>query len=110
MALNEKFRDADHLSLPVAAGKVSGDPVLVGAIPGVLQTNIGEGGNPAGYATVWTKGAFDLPVTGAVATVGAPIYINASGTLDLVNTGTLFGYALATQTATGTIPVKIAQA
>jgi len=111
MALNEVFRDANHLSLPVPAGVTSGSPVLVGSIPGVAQTNRGGGGNATDHATVWTKGAFDLPVTGAVENVGDPVYIDA-GALTATAPATdpvVFGYALATQAADGTIAVKIAQ-
>lgn len=111
MALNETFRDADHLSLPVPSGVKSGDPVAVGAIVGVAQTHRGGGGNATDHATVWTKGAFDLPVTGAVENVGAPVYI-ADGALTATAPATdpvIFGYALATQAADGTITVKIAQ-
>ena len=52
MALNEKFRDADHLSLPVPAGKKSGDHVRVGGLNGVCQADRDADGN----ATVWLKG------------------------------------------------------
>lgn len=111
MALNETFRDADHLSLPVPAGTASGAAVKVGSLMGVAQTNRGGGGNATDHATVWTKGAFDLPVVGAVAAVGDPVYIYADGSLNAAQTAAepVFGYALATQAADGTITVKIAQ-
>lgn len=109
MAMNEKFRYGDHVSLPVPTGTKSGSPVLVGSLPGVAQTNEGEGGNAAGYATVWLHGVFDLTVTDAVTAVGTPINIT-DGTLAAAAGGTLFGYALATKAAeAGTIPVKIAR-
>jgi predicted RecA/RadA family phage recombinase len=111
MARNEKFHDAERLSLPVPADTASGAPVLVGSLVGVTQTKEGGGGNDDGYATVWTKGAFDLSVTGAVASVGLPIYITSANALTTTATAnTLFGYALATKgTGAGVIPVKIAQ-
>jgi len=116
MATNERFRDGDHLSLPVPAGTVSGASVKVGSIMGVTQTNRATatefgGGNPVGNATVWTKGVFDLNVVGAIANVGDPVYIvTADNSLTATATGnTLFGYALATQAATGVVPVKITQ-
>lgn len=110
MATNEVYRDADHLSLPVPSGTVSGAPVLVGSLPGVAQTGRGEGGNESGNATVWLKGAYDLEVTGAVSNVGDPVYIDGSGALNVTNTNTLFGYALATKTAAAAVlPVRIAQ-
>jgi predicted RecA/RadA family phage recombinase len=112
MARNEHFHDAERLSLPVPADTASGVGVIVGSLVGVTQTAEGEGGNADGYATVWMKGAFDLPVTGAIATVGTPVYIpTAGGAVTATATGnTLFGYALETKgTGVGTIPVKIAQ-
>lgn len=112
MARNEHFHDAERLSLPVPAGTKSGDAVICGALVGVAETNIGEGGNASTNATVWMKGAHDFPVTGAIAAVGTPVYIpTAGGALTATSTSnTLFGYALATKgSGVGTIPVKIAQ-
>lgn len=43
MALNEKFRDADHLSAPVPAGTPKGAPVRLGGLNGVTVTARGEG-------------------------------------------------------------------
>lgn len=112
MARNERFHDAERLSLPVPDGTGSGVAVIVGSIVGVTQTKEGEGGNANNFASVWCKGAFDLPVTGAITAVGTPVYIPpAGGAITATATGnTLFGYALATKAAgVGTIPVKIAQ-
>lgn len=113
MAKNEHLRHADHLSLPVPSGTKSGDPVRVGVLNGVAQTNRATaddwaGGNAEGNATVWLDGSWDLPVVGAVANVGDPIYLNA-GKLQAAKAGTLFGAALATQSGDGTLPVKILQ-
>jgi predicted RecA/RadA family phage recombinase len=111
MAVNEVFRDADHLTLPVVANTISSDPVLVGSLPGVAQTDRDTDGN----ATVWRKGAFNLPVDAAV-TVGAPVYIDADAkttrTMTLTATATdnvLFGYALTATAAAGLATVAIAQ-
>lgn len=111
MARNEKFHDAERLSLPVPADTASGAPVKVGSLVGVTQTAEGEGGNADGNATVWMKGAFDLSVTGAVASVGLPVYITSANALTMTATdNTLFGYALATKgSGAGVIPIKIAQ-
>ena len=114
MALNEHLRHANHLSLPVPAGTKSGDPVRVGILNGVAQTNRATatdwaGGNVEGEATVWLDGSHHLPVTGAVEAVGDPIYL-ADGALSATGTGAPFGAALATQAGDGTIPVKIIQA
>lgn len=111
MAGNEVFRDADHLSLPVPADTASGAPVIVGSLIGVTQTAEGEGGNPDGYATVWRKGAHDLSVTGAIASVGLPVYITSGNALTATASGnTLFGYALETKgSGAGVITVALAR-
>ncbi len=113
MALNEQFLNADHLSLPVPEGTKSGDPVLAGGVlPGYAKTNEGEAGNAEGFASVWTKGAANVPVTGAITAVLQKVYIPAAGgALTATATGNvLWGYALKTKGAgSGVIPVKIAQ-
>lgn len=117
MAKNEHLRHANHISLPVAAGTVSGDPVRVGILNGVAQTNRASvtdwaGGNTIGEASVWLDGSHHLEVTGAVDEIGAPVYILEDGSLAAAQTATepVFGAALATQAGDGTIPVKIIQA
>ena len=130
MAVNEKFRDASKLSLPVPAGKKAGDPVRIGGLNGVLQTdraaitvpavnadgtpnpayNYG-GGNPDGYATVWLQGAHEFTVAFAVANIGDPIYILADGTaLTATASGNnLYGHALTTKAApSGPLTVRVA--
>lgn len=121
MAKNEIFRDADHLSLPVPTGTVSGDPVKVGDLVGVAETdratatNFG-GGNPDGNATVWLKGAHKLTVDGAITAVGQAVYYVGDGTsrsAQLTATATdntLFGHALETKAAAAApINVRIAR-
>lgn len=114
MAKNEHLRHANHVSLPVPEGTVSGDPVRVGVLNGVAQTNRATaddwaGGNKDGEASVWLDGSHHLEVTGAVSEVGQAVYI-ADGALTSAEGGDLFGAALATQAGDGTIPVKILQA
>lgn len=111
MATNEVFRDADHITLPVVTGTVSGDAVKVGSLVGVAQTDR----DTDGTATVWRKGAFNLPVDAAI-TVGAPVYIDGDAGTTRVTTltatatdNTLFGYALTALTAAGVATVAIAQ-
>ena len=110
MALNEIFRHADHLSLPVPSGTASGAPVRVGGLNGVTQTKEGEGGNPALSATVWLAGAHKVTTAFAVAAVGTPIYITAANALsDTASGNTLFGHALTTKAAaSGPLTVRIA--
>jgi predicted RecA/RadA family phage recombinase len=115
MAKNEHLRHADHVSLPVPAGTASGDPVKVGVLNGVAQTDRATasnpgGGNPDGHASVWLDGSHHFPVTGAVDAVGQAIYIADGALTATAEGGTLFGAALETQAGDGTIPVKIIQA
>ena len=109
MSRNEVFRDADHLSLPVPAGIVTGEPVRVGDLVGVTETGEGEGRNAEGYASVALHGAFDLVVDGAVSEVGGRVYITAGRTLTTTATGNFgFGFALETKGAgAGVVPVVV---
>lgn len=109
MATNQSRPDGRHLRLPVPTGYVSGNPVAVGALPGVLV----DTRDAAGYASVDTRGAYNLAVsaTGAISAgdivylatyLGAPVLSN-------INTGVRFGYALAAvgNGLTATIEVRI---
>lgn len=92
------------LSLPVPAGTRSGDPVLVGGIIGVAETDrtevvdgkqYGGVGNPDGYASVAPDGTYALEVPEAVAAAGTPVYITAANALTTTATGnTLFGHTV----------------
>lgn len=108
MARNEQFFDADKLSLPVPPGVKSGEPVLVGPLPGVAVTDRDEG---TGQASVWLKGAWILDVDGAVTTFGLPIYITTARALTTTATNNkLFGYSLGTKGAgTGELTVVVAK-
>lgn len=117
MATNEVFKNADYLSLPVKVGTKSGDPVRIGDLNAVAQTDEPTAwhaehgawdkhpsGNTDGYASLALKGAFRLPVstTGTLA-VGDPVYITPAGVLTTTdNTGAngLFGHALSKKGAT----------
>lgn len=109
MAKNRVFEEGDQITLPVIAGTVSGSPVIAGMIPGVALTNRDSNGN----ATVKTSGVFNVSVTGAIASVGLPVYITSATGALVVAPGIgiqLFGHAMATKGAgAGTIPVRIAQ-
>lgn len=104
MAVNRLFEGIpDTLTLPVASGVESGDPVEVGDLVGVALTDRDADGN----ATVQLDGVFNLSVTGAVSNVGDPVYI-ASGALNVTDTNPLFGHALETKgAAAGVIPVRV---
>lgn len=126
--LNEVFKDADGLSLPVAEGVRSGTPLRIGILNGVAITDEGSVvdnqnlingvarktggiGNEPGYTSVKLSGAFNLTVTGALATVGLPVYIKADGTLTAAAAGAfLFGAALRTKgSGTGKVLVRLIQ-
>ena len=106
MAKNLSLSCVDTISLPVPVGTASEDPVLAGTTPsatagirGVALTDIGGGlpANPAGYATVSTKGSYRVLVdTTAVAlAIGDPVYYNLAGNiLTSDNTDVFWGYAL----------------
>jgi len=53
-----------HAAATAPATPTSGDPLLVGTIPGVALTDEGAGGNASGECSIATKGVYRLPVTG----------------------------------------------
>lgn len=104
MATNEKFRYANRIELPVAEGVKSGDPVQVGSLMGVAQTDRDAEGN----ASVWLEGAHYFELDDAV-TAGQPVYI-ADGSLTLDSEGgEVFGHSIETTSAAGPVAVKIAR-
>jgi predicted RecA/RadA family phage recombinase len=110
MAKNRLFDDdSSTFTLPVIAGVVSGGPVIVGMIPGVALTTRDAAGN----ATVQTAGVFNVSVTGALATVGLPVYITSATGALVVAPGAgiqLFGHGLATKAGgAGIVAVRLAQ-
>lgn len=117
MSQNEIYDLADSIGLPVASGVVSGDPVMVGFMPGVaMQT---RGTDTSGEATVKMRGAHDLSVKGVneagnvAIGIGDPIFYTVGDTpkLNVKPTGKFFGYALEAidSGATSTIRVRIAR-
>lgn len=123
MATNEIYRDANHLSAPVPEGTKAGDPLRLGGLNCVAQTDRNEDGaanpdpvrgydpnlNPVGNATVWMKGGHEFTVDFEVADWGTPIYITAAGALTEVATGNaLYGHAISTKAAeAGPLVVRI---
>lgn len=120
MATNLFMADGRYLTGAATqpATPVSGDPVLLGQIPGVALTGEAEGGNAAGEITIDTGGVYNLSVEGVNAggnsavAIGDIIYYEAGETPPLnkdATNGVRFGYALGTvaSSETGTIPVKV---
>lgn len=125
MALNEVFKEGNHLSLPVPDGTVSGKPLRIGILNAVAETDEGGAtvvvngitqisggiGNADNFASLSLVGAWELDVAGAVAAVGQAIYIKSDNTLTATATGNfLFGASLRTKgTGTGPLLVKVLQ-
>jgi hypothetical protein len=79
-------------------------------IPGVALTDRNSSGNATCQLG---DGVFTVSVTGAIASVGLPVYITSATGALVVAPGAgiqLFGHALATKGAgAGNIPVRLAQ-
>ena len=104
MAKNQRYTNAQHITVPVPEGVKSGQPVKVGQICGVVITDRDSDGE----SQVWLDGSYDIPVAGAVSAFGAPVYIKADNTLTATAAGNfLFGTALGTK-GTGTGPLEVA--
>lgn len=107
MALNRVFAQNNKtMTLPVASGKLSGDSIAVGQIPGVLLTDR----DADGYATVQMDGVFTLPVEAVSTNVvpGTILYWDAVAPfLSNVNTGVRFGYSLGNVTAAATTSIRV---
>lgn len=115
MAKTEVYENGEFLSVAATdpAVPASGDPLLVGQIPGVAQT----AEDAAGNTSAALKGVFNLSVKGidgggnSAVAIGDIIYYVTGDTPKLSKkaTGVRFGYALGTVTSgsTATIPVKL---
>lgn len=116
MAKNRARIDGRTISAAATqpATPVSGDPVLVGQIPGVALTDE----RADGTVTVDTAGVYNLSVKGennagnSAVAVGDLLYYEAGQTPPVNKdnvAGVRFGYALGTvgSGATATIPVKV---
>ena len=122
MATNRLYAETDD-TLPATnvtpgAGALgsaakSGDPVVIGKIPGVMQGDA----TAAGVGVVQRDGIYDLSVKGvdgggnAAIALGDILYFTAADTppLSAKTTGVRFGYALkgVASGATATIPVQV---
>lgn len=120
MATNLYQHDGRYLSAVASAPAtpVSGNPVLIGQIPGVALTDEGEGGNDATKTSIDTGGVYNLNVEGvdgsgnSAVALGDILYYDAAATVKInkdATNGVRFGYALGTVGSglTATIPIKI---
>lgn len=120
MAINLYMHDGRYITgaATAPATPTSGDPVLLGQIPGVALTDEGEGGNDSGEITIDTGGVYNLSVKGENASgnsavaIGDIIYYEAGQTPPLnkdATNGVRFGYAFGAVGSgqTATIPVKV---
>ena len=111
MSTNEIYDHGDVLELPVPAAYTSGDPVVVGKIPGVLETDRDSDGN----AIVKMRGVFDLSVEGTNAAgntaiaVGDALFwqVGDTPTISADATGELFGHALEIVASAATTVIKV---
>ncbi len=114
MATNRKNEDGNRLYLEVGSGVSSGDPIVVGQIPGVALYDA----DSSNKAVIQTDGVFDLTAeavdnagNSAIA-VGDILYYDSAATIKInkdVTNGVRFGYAKEAVTAgsSGTIEVVI---
>lgn len=111
MAKNLVYKDARRLTLPVPADTVSGEPVVIGTLPGVALTDRDSAGN----AAVDTGGAYTLSVeavndsgNSAVA-VGDDLYYGALDDPKISKkvAGTYYGKALGTVTSGETASIAV---
>src|SRR5215831_8560046 len=114
MAKNEVLENGTHFAVAATdpATPASGDPVVLGQLPGVALT----AEDAAGNTTIATEGVFNLSVKGtngtnAAIAAGDILYYVSANTpkLSVTNTGVRFGYALdaVSSGATTTIRVKL---
>jgi len=124
VALNEVFKEGNHLSFPVPDGTTSGKPLRIGILNAVAETDEGGAsivvngitqqtggiGNKDNFASVSHVGVWELDVAGAL-TVGQAVFIKSDNTLTATATGNfLFGAAIrAKGTGTGPAVVKLLQ-
>lgn len=107
MAANENYSPAKQLQWKVGTGKLTGQPVMLGFVPGVCL----ETADANGLAPVKHQGVFSLSVKGVAASaantainVGDKIYLIAGDTPVLCvdpTGGFLFGYAYSETIAPG---------
>ena len=111
MALNQVFEHGDQFVVIATepATPASGDPILVGQLPGVALTDEDADGQVTGkFNGVWD---FEVEAEGGAVAPGAIVYYDAAddGLNNSASGNVRFGYALDAidNAATATIRVKI---
>ena len=112
MATNRVFETGKMLSVATASTVLSGDPVIVGAMAGVAQTDYDA---TTGETTIDFGGVYNLSVKGiddagnSAVAVGDPIYYVTGDTpvLSKKRTGVLFGYALDVVVSAATTTIRV---
>lgn len=117
MALNRVYAEANQLVLTptVAPGAraLSGDPVLVGELPGAMLTDADNTLANRGRGTVQMDGAFEFPVYGSDGAAdvamdeGEIVYMGDDGVLSADDTGVRYGYVLRPVTAGRRDPILV---
>lgn len=112
MATNRVKEKGTRLALPVPSGTVSGDALVIGALPCVAVTDRDEW--TAGEASVQTDGTWTFPVKGedaagnAAIALGAILYIDTDGEINVDATnGKRFGYALEAVASGATVDIEV---
>ena len=100
-------QSGDHIVAAIAS-KSSGDPAVLGQIPGVCLTDTDSSGN----VVLATRGVFDLPVKGETTTntaisVGDIVYWDSTLLNKDSTNGIRFGYALEAVSSGETTTIKV---
>ena len=101
-------QSGDHIFAAIAS-KSSGDPAVLGQIPGVCLTDTDSSGN----VVLATRGVFDLPVKGQgpvnpqAISVGDIVYWDATELNKDSTSGIRFGYALEAVSSGATTTIKV---
>jgi predicted RecA/RadA family phage recombinase len=114
MAKNQRLQLGNHLRIAVGSGEVSGNPISVGMIAGVLLTDR----DADGVATMCRVGSFNLSVKGidqsgnSAVAVGDKLFcVNAdTPRVSKKNTGVFIGWALGTVTSAATSTIEVLMA
>lgn len=83
MATNQLYPEARHITIPAPGQVKSGDPVVVGGIAGVAQTDAKDGD----LVTLWLDGSYEIACMDTKAKVGDVVYAELDGARVLYGPG-----------------------